>query len=110
MGKRSQSKGRRGEFGLAVKLREAGFNDVQPSPALNYGTCPDLVGLPGVHIECKYVERLNLHTAFEQAKHDAEKFQDGAPTVFHRRSRESWLVTMSIDDWIQMYKRANERR
>ncbi len=31
----------------------------------------DVVGLPGIHIECKRVERLNLHDAMDQAVRDA---------------------------------------
>lgn len=39
-----------------------------------------------------------------QAVRDAEKFQDGAPTVFHRRNREGWLVTMQLSDWLDIFK------
>ena len=43
--------------------------------------------------------------AMKQAVRDAEKFHDGAPTLFHRRSREPWLVTMRLHDWIALYDR-----
>ena len=36
---------------------------------------------------------------------DAEKFQDGAPAVFHRRNRHGWLVTMRLPDWMEMYQK-----
>ena len=26
------------------------------------------------------------------------------PAVFHRRDRGSWLVTMRLDDWINLYR------
>lgn len=39
-----------------------------------------------------------------QAVRDAEKFHDGAPTVFHRRNREGWLVTMQLSDWLEIFK------
>ena len=29
-----------------------------------------------------------------QAVRDADHFLDGAPTVFHRRNRSNWMVTM----------------
>ena len=61
------------------------------------------VGLPGIHIECKRVERLNLHDAMAQAERDSERFQDGVPAVFHRRSRSPWLVTMKLEDWGRLY-------
>lgn len=68
-----------------------------------FGEVPDLVGLPGVHIECKRVERLNVWEAMAQAIRDAERFQDGAPALFHRRNRSPWLVTMRLEDWIRIY-------
>ena len=70
---------------------------------ISSGAVPDLVGLPGIHIECKRVERLNLHDAMAQAERDSERFQDGVPAVFHRRSRSPWLVTMKLEDWGRLY-------
>lgn len=64
----------------------------------------DIVGLPGIHIECKRVEKLNIHTAMEQAKAEAAKRHDGVPTVFHRRDRTEWLVTMRLEDWLELYR------
>lgn len=102
MGKSQQRKGRGGEIELAKIFQSCGY-PVQPGQAVSYGSTPDLVGLPGVHIECKRVERLNVSAAMEQAAQDAEKFQDGVPAVFHRRNREKWLVTMRLSDWLKMY-------
>lgn len=102
-GKGRQRKGADGERELAVLLQEQGY-DVRRGGSLSFGEVPDLTGLPGIHIEVKRVERLNLHEAVEQAKRDAERFQDGAPTVFHRRNREPWLVTMYLSDWLTYYK------
>lgn len=45
-----------------------------------------------------------LNAAMEQAIRDAERFHDGAPTVFHRRNRQPWLVTMLLEDWIKQYE------
>lgn len=70
---------------------------------MSFGKVPDLIGLEGIHIEVKRVERLNVPEAMMQAIRDAERFQDGAPTLFHRRSREPWLVTMQLSDWINIY-------
>jgi len=103
MGKPSQRKGAAGERELAALLREHGF-DIQRGGSLSFGEIPDLTGLPGVHIEVKRVERLNLGEAMEQAIRDAERFHDGAPTVFHRRNRQPWMVTMLLEDWIKQYE------
>lgn len=87
----SQRKGASGEKELAAVLKGYGY-EVQRGGSLTFGTVPDLVGLPGVHIECKRVERLNLYEAMQQAQRDAERFQDGAPCVFHRRNRKPGLL------------------
>lgn len=104
MGKRSQNKGAAGERELASILREYGY-DIQRGGSLSFGEVPDLVGLPGVHIECKRVERLNLYDAMHQSERDAQRFHDGAPAVFHRRNREGWMVTMKFEDWMGLYQR-----
>lgn len=62
-------------------------------------------GLPGIHIEVKRVERLNVSEAMKQASRDAERFHDGAPAVFHRRNREPWLVTMKLEDWLDIFQK-----
>lgn len=103
-GKSSQRKGADGERELAALLREYGYS-IERGGSLSFGEVPDLIGLPGVHIEVKRVERLNVPEAMKQAMRDAEKFRDGAPTLFHRRSREPWLVTMRLQDWIALYDR-----
>lgn len=108
-GRASQRKGRGGELELARVLQGYGY-DVQPGLAVSYGTTPDISGLPGIHIECKRVERLNVPEAMKQAVRDAEKFHDGAPTLFHRRSREPWLVTMRLSDWLELYRTPSEPR
>ena len=100
----SKQKGKRGELELVRKLKEYGFGtrrSVQYNGKADAGQA-DLVGLDGIHIECKRTERLNLYDAMTQAKHDAK---GGAlPTVFHRKNNCNWLVVMELDDWIQLYK------
>ena len=103
MGRASQRKGRAGELELARILQGYGY-DVQPGRVQSYGEVPDLSGLPGVHIKCKRNERLNVPEAMAQAVRDAERFQDGAPTMFHRRNRSGWLVTQRLEDWMEMHK------
>ena len=103
-GKSSQRKGRGGELELVRILQGYGY-PVEPGQAVSFGSTPDLTGLPGIHIECKRVERLNVPEAMAQAVRDSIRFQDGFPTLFHRRNREPWLVTMNLTDWMEMYKR-----
>ncbi len=105
MSKGSQRKGRAGELELAKLLRGFGFESVQAGEPVSYGSVPDLVGLPGVHIECKRAEKLRLSEWMKQAQRDAERFRDGVAVVFHRRNREPWLVTMKLDDFMKIYRR-----
>lgn len=100
----SKQKGKRGELELARKLNEYGFGtrrSVQYNGKADDGKA-DLVGLEGIHIESKRVEKLNLYDAMSQAIHDAK---DGElPTVFHRKNHSEWLVTMRLQDWMDLYK------
>lgn len=103
MGAKSQRKGRAGELELARILQAHGY-DVSPGIPVSYGQTPDLVGLPGVHVEVKRVERLNVPEAMKQAERAPDFFRDGAPAVFHRRNRSPWLVTMKLTDWLKLYE------
>jgi len=109
VGRSSQRKGRAAERELAHVLQSYGY-DVRPGNPLNYGKEADLVGLPMIHCECKRAETLRLSEWLAQAEHDAEKFGDGLPTVFHRRNRESWRVTMPLESWVQLYEKAQGRK
>lgn len=104
MGKSSQRKGASGERELAGVLRDYGYT-VERGGSLSFGEVPDLVGLPGVHIECKRVERLNVPEAMQQAVKDSEKFHDGIPALFHRRNRQPWLVTVRLEDFMSLYQK-----
>ena len=100
-GRGSRTKGKRSELELARLLREMYGYDVRRGHVFEHE--PDLVGLEGIHAEVKRVERLNLSSAMSQAVEDSVKRDDGYPTVFHRKDREGWLVTMRLEDWIDLY-------
>jgi Holliday junction resolvase len=102
MGKASRDKGARGERMLRDELRDHGFEDVTRGFVWNHTS--DLIGLPGIHIEAKFVEKLNIRQALAQAEEESEKRQDGMPTVFSKTSRKPWIVTMNLDDWVKLYK------
>ncbi len=98
----SRQKGASGERELAKKLREHGYETRRGQQFSGANGDADVVGLPRIHIECKRVERLNLYDAMTQSKHDA---RDGEmPVVMHRKNHCDWLVTMSLDDWIRLYR------
>lgn len=98
----SRNKGAAGERELSSKLKEYGFDTRRGQQYSGANGDADVVGLPGIHIECKRVEKLNIQEAMEQAVRDA---RDGEiPAVFHRKNRQKWQVTMLLDDWIKIYK------
>ena len=109
MGRASQRKGADGERELVSILQREGYQ-VERGGSETYGTVPDIVGLPGVHIEVKRVEQLNIPEAMNQAARDSKRFQDGMPAVFHRRNRRRWMVTMALADWLRMYRRWKDDR
>ena len=99
----SKQKGARAERQLANLLKEHGYScrrSVQYNGQIEEGQ-PDIIGLDGIHIECKAVERLNVSNAMAQAVNDCK--EDEMPTVFHKKNREGWLVTMRIEDWLKLY-------
>lgn len=98
----SRAKGARGERELAAILRAQGFAARRGQQFSGANGDPDVVGIPGVHIECKRVESLNLRAAYDQAERDARP--DEIPAVFHRKNGERWKVTLSLDDFIRIYK------
>lgn len=98
----SKQKGARGERELAKVLRAHGFKTRRGQQYCGANGDADVIGLPNIHIECKRVERLNLYDAIAQAKSDAK--QDEIPVVMHRKDKCDWLVTMSLDDFMKIYK------
>jgi hypothetical protein len=102
-GKAAKDKGSRGERLLSAFLNSFGLHTHR-----GYVHCgqSDLVDLLGVHVECKFVERLNVRQAMEQAIRESEKRKDGMPAVFWKVSRKPWLTIMLTEDWVKLYKMA----
>lgn len=104
MRKNSKAKGAAGERELANLLKAHGYKARRGQQYCGANGDADVVGLEGIHIECKRVERLNIDEAMAQAVADAREGEK--PAVFHRKNRKGWLVTMTIEDWLEMYKAA----
>ena len=103
MGKSQRDKGARGERLWRDVCREQGFNAERGCQLYQRGSeIADVVGLPGIHQEVKFVERLNVRAAMEQSERDAG--QASIPIVAHKTSRKEWLVTMRAGDWFKLYK------
>lgn len=98
----SRDKGARFERYLASKLKEYGYDCRRGQQYCGANGDADVVGLPGIHIEAKAVERLNIYDAVNQSKRDAKEGE--LPAVFHKKNNAEILVTMTLDDWMALYK------
>lgn len=103
MGKYQREKGKRGERELVNLLKSYGYDCHRGQQYCGINGNADVVGLPEIYIECKRVERISIDAAMEQAINNAQESQR-YPTVFHRKDRRDWLVTMRFIDWIRLYK------
>lgn len=101
MGKASREKGKRGEREVAAFLRTEGYDAKRGVQYHGGPDSPDVVGLPGIHIEVKRTERLDLYGALAQSKGDAG---EDIPIVIHRRNDCEWVVIQPLKDWIELYR------
>lgn len=109
----SREKGKRGERELAKELQAYGYDTKRGQQYCGADGNADVVGLPGIWIECKRAEQLRMKDWIEQARNDAraQSMKDRRyiiPTVMHRRNNEEWLVTMRLDDWQIIYDKYYE--
>ena len=96
MGEHSKRKGATGELELSKELTRLFGHQCRRGQQYSGIEGEDVVGLPGVHIECKRSEKLSLYPAMAQAERDAK---DGAvPIVCHRRNRQEWLAVVRLSD------------
>lgn len=98
-----KQKGNRFERTVSRMFRSEGYAFARRGQQFNgMNGDADVVGVPGIHIECKAVERLNIYDAMAQAKRDARVNE--LPVVIHKKNNHNVLVTMEWDDWIQLYR------
>lgn len=102
----SRSKGKNGELELSHELNKYGYEVRRSAQFCGKNGDADVVGIPNLHIECKRVERLDYYSAMEQSIRDARDWE--TPVVMHRKNRKDWLVTMRLEDFIELWKEAKE--
>lgn len=107
MGKMSREKGKRGEREVAALLQAHGYDAHRGQQYHGGGDSPDVVGLPGFHIEVKYTQRLSLWEAFKQAVRDSLG-TGNVPVIFHRKAAEKgeekpdWVVILKAEDFLNI--------
>ena len=94
MSKSQREKGKRGERELAKILREMGFNTRRGQQYCGAAGDADVIGIDGLHIECKRQERMQLWAWMKQA--EAERYLADVPVVMHRANDQPWLVTVPL--------------
>lgn len=104
IGKSSKARGKRAELDLAHKLQEFGFEARRTAQYCGKAGTSDVIGVPGVHCECKAVQRLNIWEALDQSKRDSQADGNGdIPAVFFKRNRSGWYVALPLSDFIRLY-------
>lgn len=106
MGRMSREKGKRGERFVAAAFRDWGYAAHRTAQFRgNTGQAADLEGVPYIHPEVKFCERMTLYDWMTQAEQDARAEGKGNfPAVFHKQNNKQLLVTMNFEQWIQLYK------
>ncbi len=112
----SRAKGAAGERELAGELRKYGYETRRGQQFSGANGDADVIGLPGIHIEAKRVEKLNIDKALQQSVTDsyADSLRQGVeviPAVFHRSNSDhkkestkgTWKVTLRLDDFMKIY-------
>ncbi len=106
MGKMQRDKGAGFERQVAGMFRDWGYKAFRTAQHMGKtGNAADVDGVPGLHIECKAVEKMRLYEWIAQADRDNKASKkDAIPVVIHKANYKPVLVTMHIEDFIEMYK------
>lgn len=96
----SRKKGKAAELELAAFFRDHGFSEARRGVQYSGAGAADVVGLPGIHVECKRIEVVRLHDWLAQAAMDAPA--DTTPVVFHRRSRSPWYAILPAGAFLEL--------
>lgn len=100
-----KQKGKRYELHVASLFRSEGYEARRGQQYCGANGDADVVGPPGIHIECKAREALShsqLYDAMAQSKRDAREGE--IPIVIHKMNHCNDLVTMAFSDWICLYR------
>jgi hypothetical protein len=106
-GKSARQKGHGYELAIKSAHEEIGFKDVYTSRNESKrldDAGVDLAGLP-YYVQCKAVERLtpSLHDIL------SSMLSDRIRAVFHKRNRKGTVVSMPMQDWMNILKFLKEK-
>ena len=98
----SKQKGKNGELEIVHIMKQHGYDARRSVQYAGANGDADVIGIPHLHLEVKRVERLNLYDAMAQSIHDAREGE--IPVVMHRKNHCKWLITLHLDDFMEIYK------
>lgn len=97
----SRAKGKRAELELCRILSAA-----YPGACRNLDQFQadkrDVLNVPGVHIQVKHVESLNIWKALDQAIDEAASTD--VPVVAFKRNRSAWFGALELDELIPLLR------
>lgn len=106
MSRMSRNKGKAGEREAAELLRNHGFGGARRGMQFRGGPdSPDVVGLPGHHVEVKRCESLSVYVAMDQANEDRREGE--IPLILHRRNNKNWLAILPATDYLRLVRRCS---
>ena len=115
----SRQKGKNGELELAHILNQYGYDTKRGQQYSGANGDADVIGLPGIHIEVKRQETMQLNKWLMQSVDDAyaDSIKHGGhmiPVVIHRENcdrtkqnniKGKWKVSMLLDDFMVLYEK-----
>ena len=107
MSRAQREKGKLGEREVSSIFNAAGIAARRTAPMQSQNGAPEAdveVALPNTHLEVKRQETIKIEAWCRQA--EAEAPPGASAVVVWRRSRQPWRVTLSLDDYIELRKRA----
>lgn len=94
----SRAKGASAERELAAFLREHGYEARRGQQFSGGSDSPDVIGIPGWHVECKRTEKGALYDWLDQSVRDAAGMK--VPVVMHRKNRREWVAILRLEDFL----------
>jgi len=110
MGKLSRDKGKIGEREVVQLLKDWGWKAKRGQQFRGGPDSPDVIhnmvnldpaGIE-IAIEVKWRQQLNLYDALKKLTDEQKPGEPIIPTVFHRKDRKDWLVTLDANDFLEI--------
>lgn len=101
-------KGAEAEREVVAICKHAGIDAKRTAPMQARGGGEDAdvaISIPGYHLEIKRCERLRLDEWSRRVEADASPLD--APCIVYRRSREPWRVSLELDEFLLLVRRAS---